>query len=217
MNTFKKILFLAISILSAHLGFSQEIGIRGGLNISHLAEKMVGDNFFDDPWLKPSFHFGATISFTLIKSLALETGVLYSSKGLRNKGKSGFDQETTYLEKLNLSYLEVPLNIKVKIFERDLSLYGFGGGYFGYALWGNLYKNSDISKDEVFRARITWEKGSEYPMKRLDYGVNMGFEVKNNRSSIGINYQLGLAKISYYKSYYNRTLEIYYKYQLWNN
>lgn len=218
MNAFKKNLFLVICILYAPLGFSQEIGIRGGLNISHLAEKMVGDNFFDDPWLKPSFHFGPTISFTLIKSLALETGVLYSSKGLRNKGKSGFDLETTYLEKLNLSYLEVPLNIKVKIFERDLSLYGFGGGYFGYALWGNLYKNSNISKDEIFRARINWEKGAEYPMKRVDYGANMGIEFKNSKSTIGINYLLGLADLTYIStSSYNRTLEIYFKYQLWNN
>jgi len=217
MNVVKKVVFCTLLLGVSFICSAQEISLRGGLNISHMAEKMVGDNFFDDPWLKPGFHFGPTISFTLIKSLTLETGVLYSSKGLRNKGKSGWDEETTYLEKLNLSYLEVPLNLKVKIFERNLSLYGFAGGYFGYALWGNLYKNSDISKDEVFRARITWEKGSEYPMKRLDYGVNMGFEVTNNRSSIGINYQLGLAKISYYRSYYNRTLEIYYKYQLWNN
>ncbi len=218
MTVVNKIVFCTLLLGVSLICPAQEISIRGGLNISHIPEKMVGDNFFDDPWLKPSFHFGPTISFTITKSLALETGVLYSSKGIRNKGKSGWDKETTYLEKLNLSYLEVPVNIKVKIFDRNLSLYGFGGGYFGYALFGNTYQNPDISKDEVSRIRITWVKGMDYSMKRLDYGANMGIEFNRNNSAIGINYLFGLTSLTYSSiSSYNRTLEIYFKYQLWSN
>jgi hypothetical protein len=214
MNLFRKIFFCLVYLLFAYPIFSQEVSIRGGLNISQISNKMVGDNFFIDSWLKPAFHFGPTFSFILKKNFSLDTGILYSLKGSRNKSKNGFE-ETYYLEKLNLSYLEMPVNIKIKILERNTSFYCFAGAYGGYALWGNIYKKPDISKDDVFRDKITWEKGSENPMKRLDYGANMGFEVKSNKSSIEINFLLGLAKISYYKSYYNRTLEISYKYQLW--
>jgi len=215
MNLFRKILFCLVSLFLVSPIFSQEISFQGGLNISQMSDKMVGDNFFYDSELKPAFHLGPTFSFILKKNLSLETGILYSLKGVRDKSENGFEG-TYYLEKLNLSYLEMPVKIKIKILERNTSFYCFAGGYGGYALWGNIYKKPDISKDEVFRTKVTWEKGSEFPMKRLDYGANMGLEVKSNKSSIGINFLLGLSKITYYKSYYNRTLEIWYKYQLWS-
>ncbi len=217
MNLFRKILFCLFFLLCISPVFSQEISFRGGLNISQMAENVIGDSFFDDSKLKPGFHFGPTFSFRLIRPLEFETGIFYSLKGMRKKGKSGFDREITYLEKVNLSYLEIPADIKIKIFERNLSLYGYCGGYLGYALSGSIYGNPDISKDEVFRTKITWEKGSEYPLKRLDYGTNIGFEIAKNNSTIGINFLLGLKNLTYIGiPYFNKTIEIYIKYRLWS-
>lgn len=217
MKTLKKISLSIVIFAASYNCFAQELSIRGGLNISNVSDKSVGDISYDDPRLKPGFHFGPTLSLTIKNPVILETGIFYSSKGLKSKGRDGLEQETTYLEKLNLSYLEVPAAIKVKLFERNLSIYWVGGGYLGYALWGNIYKKADISKNDVFRARINWEKGTDYSMKRLDYGAKMGFEVRGDKSTIGIDYLLGLAKVTDYKSYHNRTFEIYYKYQLWSN
>lgn len=216
MNLFRKILiYLAFPFLASPV-FSQEVSLRGGLNISQMAAKDIGDVFFEDPMLKPGFHFGPTFSFILVSPLEFETGILYSLKGMRKKGKSGFDQEITYLEKLNLSYVEIPADIKIKIFERNLALYGYCGGYLGYAISGSIYANPDVSKNDVFRAKITWKKGSEYQMKRLDYGANMGLEIKNDKSTIGANFLLGLKDLTYINiPYFNKTIEIYIKYKLW--
>jgi len=217
MNVFKKIVFCTLLVGISFICSAQEISIRGGLNISQMHERIAGRDVAKDATLKPGFHLGPTFSFNLIKPLALETGIFYSSKGLRNKGKNGFD-ETTYLEKLNLSYLEVPLNIKVKIFERNLSLYGYCGGYFGYALWGSLYSNPDTSKDEDFYTRVNWKRGMDFAIKRMDFGADIGFEVKTTKSAIGVNFLLGLKGLSYvHNSWVNRTLEIYLKRQLWYN
>lgn len=216
MNLYKKIVLSIILLAGCFTGFAQEISIRGGLNISQI--ELFGFDAREYPLLKLGFHFGPCFNIPINKALSLETGVFYSTKGFRHKhteSDATGSNETTTLARLNLAYLETPLALKVKIFSRDLTLYGFGGGYFAPALFGSLYGR--IEDGDGFREKITWEKGGEYSLKRLDYGLMIGFEVQKDKLRMGISYSLGLANLSYTNiAGYNRTFDLYLGYQLFN-
>lgn len=211
MKVLKEIIFVALLLVVSNICSAQEISIRGGLNISQI------DLFYFDareyPLLKLGFHFGPCFNIPINKALSLETGIFYSTKGFRHKHTDA--DESVTLAKLNLAYLETPLALKVKIFSRNLSLYGFGGGYFAPGLFGNFY--GMIEDGDSFREKITWERGGEYSMKRFDYGATMGFELLKDRLRMGISYSLGLANLSYTTiAGYNQAFELYLCYPLSN-
>lgn len=191
--------------------FSQEISIRGGLNLSQI--RLFYFDSHESPLIKAGFQLGPCFNIPINKTLSVETGVIYFTKGFRHK-HTDLD-ETITIARLNLVYLETPLSFKVKIFSRDLALYGVGGGYFAPALFGTLY--GMIEDEDSFREQITWERGAEFSLKRFDYGAKMGFEVQKNKLRIGLSYSLGLANLSYTtEAGYNRTLDLYIDYQLFN-
>lgn len=211
MNLFKKNVFLLILFLSSYCGFSQKISIRGGLNISQI--ELFGFDAREYPLLKLGFHFGPCFNIPINKAMSLETGVFYSTKGFRHKHTDS--DKTVTLARLNLAYLEAPLILKVKILSRNLTLYGFGGGYFASALQGSL--SGEIENEDDFQKKITWERGGEYSLRRFDYGTKMGLEVQKDKLRLGISYNLGIANLSYTAiAGYNRTLDLYLCYQLSN-
>lgn len=214
MNLFRKILFCLFFYLCISPVFSQEVSLRGGLNISQMASYVNGRSLYEHPPLKLGFHLGPCFNIPINKTLSFETGIFCSTKGSRDK-QTGVDGNFA-LARLNLAYLETPMALKVKIFSRDLALYGFGGGYFATALLGRLY--GEIEGEDSFRKQITWERGTEYSLKRFDYGAKMGFEVQKNKFRLGISYSFGFANLSYTTNTtgYNRVFDLYLGYQLFN-
>ncbi|MBV5313520.1 MAG: PorT family protein [Prolixibacteraceae bacterium] len=211
MNLFRKILFCLFFLLFFSPIFSQEISIHGGVNISQI--KLFYFDAHESPLIKAGFQLGPCINIPINKTLSVESAILYSTKGFRHK-HTDLD-ETVTIARLNLVYLETPLALKVKIFSRDLTLYGFGGVYFAPALFGTLY--GMIEDEDSFREQITWEKGATFSLKRFDYGAKMGFEVQKDKFRLGITYALGLANLSYTTTAgYNRTLDLYIGYQLFD-
>lgn len=209
MNLLKKIAFSTFLLFGSFIGSAQKIIIRGGLNISQI--ELFGFDAHKYPLLKLGFHFGPCFNIPINKGLSLETGVFYSTKGFRHKHTD--PDETVTLARLNLAYLETPLTLKVKILSRNLTLYGFSGGYFAPALHGSLY--GKIENEDGFREQISWERGGEYSLKRFDYGATTGFEVQKDKLHFGISYTLGIANLSYTTiAGYNRTLALYLGYQI---
>lgn len=216
MNLIKKIVFCTLLLGISFICTAQEISIRGGLNISQI--ELFNFDSQQYTLLKLGYRVGPCFNIPINKALSIETGVFYSTKGFRHKhtesDETGSDEIST-LARLNLAYLETPLALKVKIFSRDLTLYGFGGGYFAPALIGSLYGR--IEDGDGFREKITWKRGGEYSLKRFDYGATMGFEVQKDKFRMGISYSLGFANLSYTNQpAYNKNLELYLGYQLSN-
>lgn len=211
MNVLKKIIFAVLFLTGGYICSAQEISIRGGLNISQI--ELFGFDTREYSLLKLGFQAGPCFNIPINKTLSLETGVFYSTKGFRHKHTDS--DKTVTLARLNVAYLETPLALKVKIFSSDGTLYGFGGGYFASALHGSLY--GKIEDEAGFREQITWKRGGEHSMKRFDYGTTMGFELQRDKLHIGISYSLGIANLSYITiPGYNRTLDLYLGYQLSN-
>ena len=211
MNLVKKTAFCIFFILPVYFSFSQEISIRGGLNLSQI-ELFEFDNVHY-PLMKTGILFGPCFDFPVNQTLIVETGVLYTTKGFRHKHTDS--DRTVTLAKLNVAYLELPMLLKMKIFSRNLILYGVGGGYYAPALFGRF--NGKIEDEDHFKKTITWEKDGEFSLKRFDYGAKIGFDVQKDKLRIGIIYSLGFANLSYTEipGYY-RGAELIVGYQLFN-
>jgi hypothetical protein len=152
-------------------------GIRAGVNFQNLNGKdEFGDNL--DYKLKPGFNAGVNAEIPVGIDFYLQPGLLFSTKGAKaNVGDS----------KINLSYLELPVNF---IYKPELGqgrmLLGFGP-YASYAIGGTT-KNPD--SDIEFG-----DQPDE--LKRFDAGANLlaGYEF-SNKLSFQLNAGLGLLSLN---------------------
>ncbi len=217
MNVTKKIIISLILLAVFFVSAAQEISIRGGLNLSQMLEKLDGQLITDDPKLKSGFSFGPTVGFPINKFLSFETGILYSSKGLYRKGTYG-PNEPIYSWLLNIAYLETPLSIKAKLHIKNFEIFGTAGGYFASGLYGSLIEREDISNKQGTWYKVKWD-GEGISINRIDYGLDLGIGAKLKTFELGICYQIGIANLTNTDSKvsgYNRNIEVYFKYQLWN-
>jgi hypothetical protein len=218
MNVLKKIICSALLFAGSYICFSQDVSIRGGLNLSQMAEKVDGLIVSDDPRLNPGINFGPVIDFPVYKLVSFETGLLYSTKGLFRKGIYG-NGESTYSWRLNVAYLEAPITFKASLPIQNFELFGTAGGYIAYGIFGSLLERFDISNNTGIWHKIDWG-GDAILMKQFDYGLSFGIGAKFKYADLGICYQIGtvnLAKFDKEGSLNNRNIEIYVTYNLWKN
>jgi hypothetical protein len=175
-----KILFIAaVAILSSTAIVAQSktsFGIRAGVNFQNLNGKDENDDSWNNK-LKTGFNAGVNAEIPVGIDFYLQPGLLFSTKGAKLE-----DSDT----KLNLSYLELPINF---IYKPELGtgrmVLGFGP-YAAYAVGG---KTKDPDTDLEFG-----DQPGEW--KRFDAGANLlaGYEF-NNKLSFQLNAGLGLLNI----------------------
>jgi hypothetical protein len=189
-----KVLFFAMSCFIGFAGYSQmgkpSVGLRAGINFQNLNGKNAnGDNLSYN--LKTGFHIGVLAEVPVASEFYIQPGVLFSTKGARdNNSISGQDV------KVNLSYIEIPVNFLYKpVLGKGRTLIGFGP-YIGYAVGGKV-KVGSVDTDIKFANSISPSQESDPYYKRFDAGANFifGYEM-NSRISAQLNAQLGLAKIN---------------------
>ncbi len=181
---------LALYLAIAQVGFAQKttLGVRGGVNFTNLnGEDNSGDDL--DYKIKTGFNVGINAEIPVGTDFYLQPGVLFSQKGAK------FNDDL----KLNLSYIEVPINF---IYKPELGtgkmLLGFGP-YFGVAVGGSYKPDSGDDIDVKFKSKVSTAdliSGTPY-LRRYDAGGNLlvGYEFANN-FSLQLNAQLGLVKIN---------------------
>jgi opacity protein-like surface antigen len=152
-------------------------GIRAGVNFQNLNGKDENDDKLDNK-LKTGFNAGVNAEIPVGIDFYLKPGVLFSTKGAKLS-----DSDT----KINLSYVEVPVNF---IYKPELGtgrmVLGFGP-YAAYAVGGKI---KDPDSDIEFG-----DQPDE--LKRFDAGANLlaGYEF-SNKLSFQLNAGLGLVNIS---------------------
>lgn len=173
---------------SASLNEGITFGIRAGVNFQNINGKNnTGDKLENK--LKPGFNIGANAEIPLAQDYYIQPGILFSTKGTR------VDKTD---DKLNLSYLEVPVNFLYKpVLGADRLLVGFGP-YIGFAVGGKYKPENGNDIDVKFQNTVS---ASEMQVgnyaKRFDAGANFlaGYEL-SSRLSFQLNAQLGLVKIN---------------------
>lgn len=178
-------IFMFLFSLSIQAQEGIRFGVLGGVNFQNINGKdNDGDKFEND--LKPGFHAGVNAILGIAPEFYLQPGILFSTKGCK------FEDSDL---KLNVSYLEIPLNF---LYRGELGngyvLVGFGP-YLGFGLSGKMKTGEGHSVDVEFSNE--YSTGSIVTMKRFDAGANVfaGYELSSG-IFFQLNTQLGLLKIN---------------------
>lgn len=170
------------STVSTELG-NTTFGIRAGVNFQNLNGKDESDRNLKNK-MKVGFNIGANAEIPIAQDFYVQPGLLFSTKGAK--------LENTDI-KVNLSYLEIPINLLYKPVLGDGKLLLGFGPYLGFAVGGKVDDTDIKFEKEISQA----ESGNGTPyLKRFDAGANLlvGYEL-SSRISAQLNAQLGLVNI----------------------
>ncbi len=186
MNKLITFSFAACAALATLSSSAQTFGVKAGLNFSNMVVKDDDKTYSDDYKLKPGFHIGGVAEFEINDMIFFEPGALISTKGTRAK-------EDGYKMSLNLIYLEIPMNAKVKFELGDINIFGFAGPYVAVALSG---KSKFTVDGDTEKKSVEWGSGDD-ESKRLDFGLNLGAGAElTDELSLSLSYGLGLGNMS---------------------
>lgn len=178
--------------------------IKAGLNMANVS--IADDGSIDDAKTLVSFHAGLQGDIKIVPFLYVQPGVFFTGKG--SKTQIGSTSDATYHRATtNPMYIEVPVNIVLKLPVGDQSKFFIGAG--PYAAMGVGGKNkqegkflsasySSTKKIEFSNDDPTTsaEEGTGFGiMRRFDYGVNGTIGIEGEKALFSVNYGLGLAKL----------------------
>ncbi|GHV25234.1 hypothetical protein FACS1894176_03220 [Bacteroidia bacterium] len=206
----KKVILLAlIAIVGVATANAQlQFGVKAGLNVSNLSGL---ENDYDESGVdysnpyKLGFHVGVAAQYLFTPQVGIETGLYYSALGAKQEYKiSEAGYHATLATKYNPSYLQLPISVLYKFgIGQDLSLYPSVGIYLGYGLGGKAklgLEDTNIPVDELDIDEEEYDffgktDGEEWT-NRFDYGATFGLTLQYTNYTIGLGYDLGLAKIN---------------------
>jgi hypothetical protein len=183
------LIFVSVAAFSQQLGRTT-IGVRAGINFQNLNGKDENDDNLSND-LKVGFNVGVNAELPIAQDFYVQPGLLYSTKGARVNDVNGGDDA-----KLNLAYLEIPINLLYKPALGDGHLLMGFGPYVAFGVGGKL-KVGDFDTDVEFDNDVSLAEITAGPhFRRMDAGANLlfGYELSNNLSA-QINAQLGLVNI----------------------
>ena len=201
-----KIFFLAAAtvVLISNVN-AQNAQLKAGVNLANVS--ITDDGNVDDANMLTSFHVGILGDVKLVSILHLQPGIFFTGKG--SKLEIGRPTENFYAKQTsNPFYIEVPVNLVIKLPFNDESHFFFGAGPYGAIgiagkaktdrkvlnFTSHTENNIEFSNDDP--STFGEEEGTGLGViKRFDYGLNgvAGVEGKNLVLSAG--YGLGLAKL----------------------
>ncbi|MES2268888.1 MAG: porin family protein [Bacteroidota bacterium] len=185
----KKLLLITVVLMSASLASYAQVpsfGIRGGANFAKLSASASASG------ASVTYNTGTLTSFSAGVFADFKLGGISLQPALNFTGKGGKEESDGDVAKVNLYYLQVPVNI---VYHAPVAI---GNIYFGagpYAALGISGKQKITSGSVTQSEDITF--GSDAgDVKRTDFGINgiAGVEFKGG-FLIGINYDLGLSDI----------------------
>jgi hypothetical protein len=143
------------------------------------SEEIIGENFES----KLGFCIGGFITFGISEMFAIQPEVLYSMKGSKAEG---IVLAESFKVEFNLSYLEIPVLLKVRIPTRGTVRPSiFAGPYLAIKLSG---------KSKIEYAGESEEEDLE-DLKDTDIGLVLGAGIDFGKLTVDLRYNLGITKI----------------------
>ena len=175
--------FMAIPLLSQAQMDDSRFGIKGGVNFTNFYQNDVGDQN-----IKTGFNVGLFTEIAVAEQFSIQPELLFTTKGNNNTyGNDGGVADFLGTEgdvKFNLSYIEIPVLAKATLGEiLNIHL----GPYASYLIGASSSTDGDLGEgyEELDRDNFrTW-----------DYGIAAGVGVDLEAVTIGVRYDLGLAKV----------------------
>lgn len=189
------ILILIAGCMVTHVN-AQEISLVGGMNFSNMVDKNNNYNFAKEDNYKSRVggHIGALIGFNLSDNISLQTGLLISTKGVKEVYEDKWEKE---IYKINLTYLEVPLLVSYNYeINDDFKIYGGLGPVLGVAIGGKyIYKYIDKEDGESDKdvEKISFGNNEiRDGFKRLDVGLMVQAGAQYDKYRLGLFFNHGL-------------------------
>lgn len=190
MNSKVLIIVLATAVSTLHLKAQDKttISARAGINFQNITGKDRAGNEYDNK-IKAGIHIGLTAEVPVAEDFYVQPGLLFSTKGAKDK---------TY-RKVNtrLSYLEIPINFLFKPELANGKLLLGAGPYLGIAVGGSYTDANGHKAKFKFANKVTAAEASTNKyVRRMDLGFNFlaGYEM-SNKISFQLNAQLGVANL----------------------
>ena len=167
-----------VSLVSAqHTSYS----IKGGLNMSNF----YGDEL-NDKNMKTGFHIGVGADFEFAPNMAIQTGLLFSSKGAK------YTYSSAEID-VNANYLQLPIHFAYKIdVMPGTRVVLHAGPYVAYGIGGKTSAGNlevDTFKDDAFLDVLNG-------LKPFDAGLGLGVGAEFGRILVDLGWDMGLTNIS---------------------
>jgi hypothetical protein len=200
-----KKVFIVFAATFLWAGVKAQTYIQGGLNLANITKTNDGQTEKNN--ILPSFNVGIMSRFGLSTTVDLESGVLLTGHG--SKAETYFNGGADYVKsKFNPLYVEVPLNLVVKVpLDKTSGLFFHAGPYVAIGVGGKskseskvglLYSSStstiQFSNDDPFTSQQ--DDAAYNKLKRFDFGMNLGGGFQFDHLMLKVNYGLGFAKIN---------------------
>jgi hypothetical protein len=193
------ILVVALALsTSTYAQFQIKPGIRAGLNLTKMMDKDADEIWSDDYTLKPGFQIGPIVEIKLTKLLAVETGLLLSTKGYKYSDTESYGGVSyKYSGTASLVYLDWPITAKANFQLGKITLYGALGPYIGVGLSGKYkYKTTGGGSTQSDSEPVKWGSDPDVDhLKRPEVGLYAGAGVEMMNLQFGLSYQLGVNNI----------------------
>ncbi len=164
---------------------AQRIGGKVGISLSNASAVVSGDAQVSDNII--GMQAGIIGEAKLFPAIHVNSGLLFTQKGFSNDVYA----QQFYPGHIQVNYLEVPLNLAVKVGVGSLKIFAQAGPYVDYGI--NAKHIFDDSSVDPFNVSFN---DDTYQIKRLDYGANIGAGVEISVLQIGANYSFGMDDIS---------------------
>jgi hypothetical protein len=203
----KKILTVAFAMIMLN-GLKAQFYIQGGVNLANITKTTSGQT--EDNNMLTTFNAGILGRFGLSKVVDLETGLLFTGRGSKAETyfTSGNTTDNYVKTKFNPYYIEVPLNLVVRVPVKGThGLFFHAGPYAAIGVAGKSttdqkllgitsHSENDIeyANDDPFTSRQ--EDASYYKLKRFDFGLNAGGGLDLGKVLLKVNYGYGFTKIN---------------------
>ena len=177
-----KLIRIVFSLIFANifiLAHSQQIEIRGGLNLSKTLYFIGDTSVYSNRLL--GLNAGIRCEFKLAENLYQSVGVSFSQRGYKIAG-------TGNQLKYRFNYIDIPANVKYKFDLEDLFLVFEVGPYVAIGLNGRVTYGGK-------NQRIHFGN-NEDQVKRFDAGINIGYSLEFDKLVISSYYFVGFINIS---------------------
>lgn len=204
----KKILFVSAFTIAVLTNAKAQLYLQGGVNLANITKTTSGQT--EDNNMLTTFNVGILDRFGLSKVVDLESGLLFTGKGSKAETyyTSGSTTDNYVKTKFNPYYVEVPLNLVVRVPVNGIhGLFFHAGPYAAIGVAGksttdqkilgiSSHSENDIqyANDNPFTSRQ--EDASYYKLKRFDFGLNAGGGLDIGKLLLKVNYGYGLTKIN---------------------
>jgi len=187
----KYLLLTSISFLLMHTMLSAQnarLGFSGGVTLANLYAKVDGES--DNLDSKIGGTFGVFVDVPVAEHLSFQPALNFVQKGGKDKTEEGGFTEKV---RINLNYIEVPLNLLYNSNGSKGNFFIGAGPSFAMGISGKLKYTFE---DESESAKVHFGNGEDDDFRGFDFGGNFitGFRTKGG-FQFAVNYNYGFSNL----------------------